>query len=140
MAVCGVHGRAGLGTPAKDVQPAEDCGNLLLQHEPHQAAVVQNLAGHRRPLQQGQCLKASTELEFQNVYQVQSLKACLEVSFGWCCHHSVHHLLSCIEPLMTQIYYRHSSCCLLANFVYLHNVPTMTLSFGRTVFKTDICH
>lgn len=54
VAVRGVHGRAGLSAPAQDVQPAEDRGNLLLQHESHQAAVVPDLAGHRRPLQQGQ--------------------------------------------------------------------------------------
>lgn len=40
VAVRRVHGRAGLGPPAQDVQLAEDRGDLLLQHEPHQAAVV----------------------------------------------------------------------------------------------------
>lgn len=53
VAVCRLHGRAGLGPPAPNVQPAEDRGDLLLQHEPHPAAVVAHLAGHRRPLQQG---------------------------------------------------------------------------------------
>lgn len=48
-----VHGRAGLHTPAPHVQPAEDRGDLLLQHEPHPAAVVSHLAGDRRSFQQG---------------------------------------------------------------------------------------
>lgn len=53
VVVCRLHGRAGLSAPGQDVQPAEDRGDLLLQHEPHPAAVVPYLAGHRRPLQQG---------------------------------------------------------------------------------------
>lgn len=53
VAVRRLHGRVGLGPPAPDVQLAEDRGDLLLQHEPHPAAVVPHLAGHRRPLQQG---------------------------------------------------------------------------------------
>lgn len=53
MVVCGFHGWAGIGTSAQNVQPAEDRRDFLLQHEPHQAAVVSDMAGHWWPLQQG---------------------------------------------------------------------------------------
>ena len=104
VAVCGVHGRAGLGAPAEDVQLAEDRGDLLLQHEPHQAAVVSNLAGHRRPLQQGWWSRGFCHLTCSVM--------CFRV-LGWhgvClavlpCS-SVHFVLSCNAPLRTWIY-----CC-----------------------------
>lgn len=53
LAMCRVHGRAGLCAPTAHVQSAEDSGDLILQHEPHPFAVVTYLAGHRRSLQQG---------------------------------------------------------------------------------------
>ena len=53
-AVPSVIRRAGKLQPPAHVQPAEDCGDLLLQHGPHPLAVVTHLATHRRPLQQGE--------------------------------------------------------------------------------------
>lgn len=53
LAVCCVHGWAGLAHTPTYVQPAKNSWDLLLQHGPHQAAVVQDLGGYRRPLQQG---------------------------------------------------------------------------------------
>lgn len=148
VVVCGVHGWAGLGTPAEDVQLAEDCGNLLLQHEPHQAAVVSNLAGHRRPLQQGQwtichiCHMCHTEvdqslslkmLHMKNLTkaEVWATVSCVLVRGGvggsggiTLCSYCgapcrfVHLVLSCIAPLRTQIYYRYRDIRALFNYVY----------------------
>lgn len=53
LAVRRVHGWAGLAHTPTYVQPAKNSGDLLLQHGPHQAAVVQDLGGDRRPFQQG---------------------------------------------------------------------------------------
>ena len=53
-AVPSVVRRAGKLQPPSHVQPAEDRGDLLLQHGPHPLAVVTHLATHWRPLQQGE--------------------------------------------------------------------------------------
>lgn len=102
MAVCRVHGRTGLCSPAPHVQSAEDRGDLILQHEPHPAAVVTNLAGHWRSFQQGLWPKAfgiwikSHNLEFHKDFKMSiSQRQCycftldkrqwqfLPVNFSW---------------------------------------------------------
>ena len=51
LAVCCVHGWTGFPPPSSHVQLAEDCGDIILQHESDPTTVVSNMACDWRSLQ-----------------------------------------------------------------------------------------